>query len=378
MSLENSEIVKKEFAHLETNYFNSAYFGPSPYRAKQKVSTALFKELDPSFFPYNTWMGIPDRLRFKIKEILNCPADNIAHSTSCSDIVNIVANGFPFKKNDSVCAINGDYPSNILPWMLAKKNRGIELNLLQCELPDVDFLKKNLPANTKIFNISHVAFDTGRKIDLKSIGKFLKERDIFFIVDATQSLGGVKITSEELSYIDVLACSSYKWMLGPYGHAFAYFSDRALSLVEHHHANWINSPNSKVVYHLLDYTIDTLPGARKFDRGQAANMLIMAALEGSLDLLNELKLENIEKHNQEIRDFFLDNYPKDKYQIMTPKDAMGNIISLKAIKLDSVALEAELKHRNIDVSVREGKIRLSFHLFNNKKQVSNLIKGLDI
>jgi selenocysteine lyase/cysteine desulfurase len=45
---------------------------------------------------------------------------------------------------------------------------------------------------------------------------------------------------------------------------------------------------------------------------------------------------------------------------------------------DSVAVEAEFKKRNIDVSVRQGNIRLSFHIFNTKKQVEELIKGMDI
>jgi selenocysteine lyase/cysteine desulfurase len=44
---------------------------------------------------------------------------------------------------------------------------------------------------------------------------------------------------------------------------------------------------------------------------------------------------------------------------------------------DSIALEAELKKRNIDVSVRQGNIRLSFHMFNTSEQVDELIKALD-
>ncbi len=381
MKFEQVELIKKEFHHLDTIFFNSAYFGPSPYSAKQKVSRALNKELDPSFYNYNTWMGIPERMREMIAVLLECSPDNIMHTTSTSDVVNIIANGFPFKEDDVVCAINHDYPSNVLPWMRAKETRGLNFQLIDLEdeiVPTPEWLAKKLPKNCRIFDMSYVTFDTGKKMDIHGIGKLCQERGIFFIVDATQALGGMNISKEELAVIDVLACSSYKWMLGPYGHAFGYFSDKAINLVEHMAGNWINSPNSKVVYNLLDYTTETLPGARKFDRGQAANMLTNACLEAGLEFLTSVGLDTIQDHNHQLRDYFLDHYPKKKFELITPKDHMANILCLKATSSDAIDLERELKFRNVDVSIRQGNMRLSFHIFNTEDQVNELIRALDI
>lgn len=374
-------LIEKEYSHLKTIYFNSAYFGPSPIRSKATIEEAMQRELDPSFYAYDDWMSISEKLRIKLAKILNVSTDEITHSTSSSDVINIVANGFEFEKGDRVAAIDKDYPSNILPWMLAEKYERFTFDRISLDeeiVPTAEWLEKKLHPKTRIFNISYVTFDTGKKIDLVSIGKMLKSKDIMFIVDATQALGGIDITSEELSYIDVLTCSSYKWMLGPYGHAFAYFSQKAQDIIYHRNANWILSPTSKVVYNLLDYTTETLPGARQYDRGQAANLLCSGCLEGSLSFLLEVGLKNIRKHNLEIRNHFLDHYPKNKYNLVTPLDHMGNIVCLKASKVDSIALEEELKKRNIDVSVRQGNIRLSFHIFNTKTQVEELIKGLDL
>lgn len=381
MARDFQAVIRKEYHHLDSVYFNTAYFGPSPYSAKQKVSRALQKELDPSFYDYNTWMGISERIRQQIADLLQCSVDNITHSTSSSDIINTVARGYQFKKDDVVVAIDQDYPSNILPWMLLSERRSVHFEKLQLKeqiIPTVEWLSTHLPKNTKIFNISHVTFDSGKKIDLLGIGKLMQERGILFCVDTTQSLGGMPVTPEELSYIDVLACSSYKWMLGPYGHAFGYFSEKAQQEVLHTNANWINSPNSRVVYSLLDYTTETLPGARKYDRGQASNFLTTACLEASLELLNDLGLKNIQEHNRVIRDHFLENFPRDKFQLITPKDHMANILALKCKNIDSITLERELKFRNIDISVRQGNIRLSFHLFNTIEQVDALMQALDI
>jgi len=378
MNSEQTYLIRKEFAHLSTIYFNSAYFGPSPFRAKIKIEKAMQKELDPSFYDYNTWMGISERTRLQFAQLIDTSADNITHASSTSDIINIVANGYDFKSGDVVAAIDGDYPSNVLPWMVAQKNYPVKLELLKCDFPDVAWLEKNIPKNTKIFNTSWVTFDSGRKIDLLSVGKWLKSRNILFVVDATQALGGLHISRDELSYVDVLATSSYKWMLGPYGHAFGYFSDNAQKLIKHKTGNWIVSPNSKVVYNLCDYTTETLPGARKYDRGQASNNLSSACLTGALEFLSEMGLKNIQDHNHALRDYFLQNFPKNKYDVVTPPDHMANIISIKGKTIDPLLLETELKHHNIDVSVRQGKVRLSFHVFNTKSEVDTLIRALDI
>ncbi|MCY4523268.1 MAG: aminotransferase class V-fold PLP-dependent enzyme, partial [Halobacteriovoraceae bacterium] len=284
------EIISSEFAHLKTLYFNTAYFGPAPIRSKKRIEQSLSRQLDPSFYDYEEWRDIADDIRGKIAKLLNCPANNIAHGTSVSDFNNLIAQGYPFKGNDLVCAIDKEYPSNILPWMLAKERYLADFKLLNLNqaYPTVEWLDQCLPKNTKIFVVSHVSFETGKKIDIASIGEYLKKRNILFILDVTQALGGVEIKKSELDLIDVLLCSSYKWMLGPYGHAFAYFSPKAQEIIRYTNATWTKSPNSQRADSLLEYTTRTLPGARKYDRGQVSNMLTLSALDGSLDLFNQV------------------------------------------------------------------------------------------
>lgn len=380
------ELIKKEFAHLSTDYFNTAYFGPSPYRAKQKVANALFKELDPSFFPYHSWIGIPDRIRTKIATLLKFSPDNISIGTSTNDFISMIANHLPSNSNGSlnVIGIKGDYPSCILPWMVASQYRK-DLHFTLLASPEdsqssisVEWLEKSLPSNTNVICLSLIQFDTGRSFLLKDIASYLKEKNIFFILDTTQALVGANLTSADFLNVDVLCCSLYKWFLGPYGSAFAYFSNKALEIIPHNTGNWIVSSNSRDVTRLTDYTTQTLPGARKFDRGQGPNMLINAALEASLELIEELGLENISHHNEELRRYFLSQLNQDRFELVTPmdKNCVSTLLSIKTKNQDPSLIEAELKHRNIDVSVREGKIRVSFHFFNTKKQIQTLLEAL--
>jgi len=374
------ELIKREFQTLSTEYFNTAYFGPSPLRSKEKVDKMMAIELDPSHFAYGNYLQFPDRTREQFAKLLGVSADSISHATSSTDVINNLALGFKFIPGDIVAAINKDYPSNILPWMVCqKRNKDIHFELIDLAgkpYPTIEWLKEKLPAQTRIFNISWVQFDTGKKIDLVELGKFLKERNIFFVVDATQGFGGLAITPEELKYIDVLTVSSYKWMCGPYGHAFAYYSSAALKLIEQTHGNWAVSSNSKNVYDLLNYTTDTLPGARKYDRGQPMNLLALSCFEGALDLFLEIGISEIEKHNKSLVKFFLENYPKKNFDVVTPIDHAGNIICVKSKGSDPILLEKKLEEHNVQVSVRQGNIRISFHLFNTIAQVEKLISAL--
>ena len=378
LSPDKEERVKKEFSHLKSTYFNTAYLGPSPQSAKKKVSEALERELNPSFYGHEEWLSIPERVRVQMGHLLGVSPDHITHSTSVCDLMSMVGGGYPLVKNDLVCSIQGEYPSNILPWMRLAETRGILFKALDPRgVPVItdEWLKKYLPSETKIFIISLVTFDTGRKIDLVSLGKYLNKKGIFFVVDASQAFGSMPVRPREIELIDVLAFASYKWLLGPYGHAFGYFSQLGLDKIEHGGGNWIVSASFKGIGNLLDYTTETLSGARKYDRGQTPNMLAMSCLEAALSFLNEQGLDNIEKHNSSIRDYFLDNYPRKKYTLVTPPSHMGHIVCLRASS-SSETLEGELKKRNIDVSVREGNIRLSFHIFNTTQDVDTLIEAL--
>jgi selenocysteine lyase/cysteine desulfurase len=165
-------------------------------------------------------------------------------------------------------------------------------------------------------------------------------------------------------------------MLGPYGHAFAYWSERALREVENVHLSWQASVGAGAG-NLLNYTTETLPGARRFDRSEAPNFHSMKMLLPTLDVLADAGLTRIEEHNRALVTRFLESYPRAKYEMITPIGEHANIICLRQKGgADAQALQAALIEKKIDASVREGNLRLSFHLFNTFEQVDRLVQAL--
>ena len=373
MDPQTQNLIHREFSHLKDPYFDTATFGPSPFQAKKAVEKALDGELDPFLVPPD-WMEIPTRLRQSIATLLNCSPEHIAHLPSTVDLISLVANGHPWRPGDTVCALKGDYPSNVLPWMSFAPHHSFEFELLSLPSLTLEHLKKALPSSCRVLTVSWVAFDTGQRLDLASLGQFCKERDIFFIVDATQGFGGMAIPQEDLSLIDVLACSTYKWLLGPYGGAFGYFSSRAIEKIRRQNASWLVSPTLETLDDLLRYTPKAPKGAKRFDRGQSPNMLASAGLQVSLDLLNTIGLETIEDDNASLCSYFLENLPKS-FKVTTPQER-GNIICLQP-PCDLSLLKEMFEKEKVKVSIREGNLRVSFHFFNTRKQVDRLLEILD-
>lgn len=371
------DIKSTEFPSLSSIYLNAAYRGPLPERSRALGLTAIARAADPSFWAYNEWRTSPEKTRRQFASLLGCESANVAHSTSVSEIISHLANGFPFETGDVVATSRAEYPADVLPWMLAAKHREFTHEFFSPEL--LSFPKKlveSLHPKTRVICFSHVCFATGRRVDLAELTRLLKEREIFVIVDATQSIGGMAITNSELRNVDVLAASTYKWLLGPYGHAFGYFSDRALSTVRRTHANWLASPNVENTTDLLRYTTDVVPGAQKFDRGQTPTLTSLSMLEGSLSLLEDIGLEVVEQHNQMLVREFVSNLPTRYARICQEQTITSNIVCISNKAGNTPQLVAKLRDKNIDVSIREDNVRISFHLFNAKEDVANLLAAL--
>lgn len=361
---------------LKSDYFNSAYLGPTPVLARRRVEESLRQTMDPAFFLYDDWYKFTDEIRARFGKLLGAPADHIALSTSVSELVSHVANGLELHAGDEVILLDGDYPAMVLPWMLAAEYRGFQIHRLPLE----DFLqphnlRRHFTDRTRYVGCSHVMFNTGTQLPIAEIGKLCRENGVLFLADTSQSFGGMTITKEIVTNVDILVGVAYKWLLGPYGSAYGYFSDSALKSVRRTHANWLVAPSSKQSENLLNYTLETLPGARKFDRGQSSSYLITAALGGALDVILETGLAQIEKHNRKLVDNFLENLP-NHFEIAGHPEYLSNIVCIKPPNEDAMAAKLRLKKKNIDVSVREGFLRIAFHFFNTEEQVQKLLREL--
>lgn len=358
---------------LKHTYLNTAYMGPMSKTSKGRVEEWLQTLRDPGFTNFEERLKFLAGVREKLARLLGARSFNIALGGSVSELVGHVANGLELHQGDNVVLMDGDFPSMILPWLVVAEIKGFQVRLLKRDVfLNPELFAKELNDRTRFAGCSHVMFNTGLRLPVAELGEQCREKDVLFMADVSQSFGAMRIAPEILEHADVLVGVTYKWLLGPYGSAFAYFSDRALEEVRRTHAAWGASANMRSTESLLDYTTKTLPGAVKFDRGEASTYLIMAALDGALDVMLEEGLAKIEKHNDQLARQFLDGLPGHCSSFSSTEN-LSPIVCFRSTREDSVNLKARLAKENIDLTIREGFLRASFHLFNTKEEVIRLL-----
>ena len=83
---------------------------------------------------------------------------------------------------------------------------------------------ENLLDNVKAVIVNHISNVNGNLADIRTIGKIAKEKNIVFIVDASQSAGHIDIDVNR-DNIDILACAGHKGLFGPQGTGILYVND---------------------------------------------------------------------------------------------------------------------------------------------------------
>jgi cysteine desulfurase / selenocysteine lyase len=83
-------------------------------------------------------------------------------------------------------------------------------------LIDPDEIARAFQPSTRLVALTHASNVTGTIQTVAAVGKIVRERNAFFLVDASQSAGAVPIAIEK-DCIDLLAFTGHKALLGPTG-----------------------------------------------------------------------------------------------------------------------------------------------------------------
>src|SRR5690606_8511720 len=134
------------------------------------------------------------------------------------------ANSLRWREGANIVAMDADFPANAHPWRFAAEELGLELRTVP---PDargryaVQDILDRVDSMTQLVAVSWVNFATGFRLDVKRLGRALRQRGVLFFVDGIQGVGAVPIDVGECS-IDFLASGAQKWMLGPEGVGFLF------------------------------------------------------------------------------------------------------------------------------------------------------------
>jgi len=343
-------------------YLNHAAVSPWPKRTAAAVKAFADENVHQGSQNYPEWMRVERELRSRLGRLINAGSDEIALLKNTSEGLSMVAAGMEWRAGDNIVSTDQEFPSNRIVWE-SLKSKGVELRLADISGADPEGAMLELvDKRTKLIAVSAVQYATGLRMDLQRLGSFCREHDVFFCVDAIQSLGALKFDVQSI-FADAITADAHKWMLGPEGIALFYVSPAWREKLKLTQFGW------HMVERAGDFdAVEWLPAksARRFEPG-SPNMLGVYALNASLSLFEEIGMDVVEREvlsrSQKLIDLVDVN---EQLELVTAREKKrhAGIVTFRVRALDSAGhanLYRELMQQGVMCANRAGGIRFSPH-----------------
>ena len=369
------EKIRKEFPVTEHRLFmDHARVAPLPRPVQAAITAFAEDACEQGTAHYPEWIKETEIVRSRFAKLINAESDEVAFVKNTSEGLSIVANGIDWKEGDNVVIPDIEFPANVYPWMNLKR-RGVEVRFVKAVRGRVPFeqITAQVNSRTRVLSISSVEFNSGYRNDLKRIGEFCKEKNIYFCVDAIQSLGVIPMDVREFN-VDFLSADGHKWMLSIEGVGGFYISKRVLEDIRPAVVGWDSVINS-ADYSNYDFTLK--PDARRFEEG-SCNTLGIYAFGAALALLEEEGIGNIEQRVLHLGDHIIQHLQKRHLKTLSsiePGERSGSVCF--AGDIDYKKLASYLIEHKVIVSVRDHFVRLSPHFYNTEEEIDRFFSHLD-
>lgn len=142
----------------------------------------------------------------------------IVFTRNTTEAINLIANSFPFKKGDTVLTTELEHNSNLLPWQVLARKKGIihKVFSLNDDMAfDLERFEKILAQGIRLVSVFHTSHVTGITLPIKDIVDLSHNYGALVLIDGAQAVAHKKIDVQDLD-IDLFAFSFHK-MLGPTG-----------------------------------------------------------------------------------------------------------------------------------------------------------------
>jgi cysteine desulfurase / selenocysteine lyase len=321
--------------------------------------------------PKPVWVRRVGDTRENVARFFNASPSEIAFTKNTSEGLNIAANAVPLEAGDNVVLIEGDHPNNAYAWLNLKR-KGVEIRFVPLRDNEVATAKTFEPyidGRTKVITLSHVTFHAGQVHHLASIGTLCKERGIYLIVDAMQSVGVIPLDVKALN-ISIMASGTHKGLLAPQGLGILYVANGldelhptylAMSSMLNPPADYVARPDDLAVRQ----------DAQRFEFGNV-NLPDLHALDAAIRLIESVGVDKIHEHVNELGDLLLTKLDELGVPVVGPC-ARGQRNHIYVLDLPVPAWADFFIRNDVRVSPERGGIRISLAMFNTVEDIERLV-----
>lgn len=248
---------------------------------------------------------------------------------------------------------------------------------------DPDVIRKAIQPRTRMVALTHASNVLGTVQPVGEIGRIVRERDLVFLVDASQSVGAYPIDIRALN-IDMMAFPGHKALLGPTGTGALYVGSRVKPRA------WREGGTGG------DSSSETQPTEYPYYlEGGTPNVLGVAGLAAGIQFVMEKGIETIHRHEVSLIQRLakhLEGMPE--YEVFGSPDYSNRVgaLSFRSSSLPASEIGGILDH-SFEIAVRpglhcapyvhraigtfpEGTVRASPGIFSTEDDIDTLARAL--
>ena len=334
---EDFPILKRKIKNNDLIFFDNGATTQKPIQVIDAISD-YYKNYNSNIHRSVYTLGdesekIYEESKHLVKEFINANShEEIIYTSGTTESMNFIARIIEqdVEDGDEIILTYMEHHANLVPWQQLAIRKNLTLRFLDLDelgRININQLKELINDKTKIVSICHASNVLGNINPVYEIGSLLKDKDIYFVVDAAQSVPHMKIDVDKMN-CDFLAFSAHK-MCGPTGIGVLYgkknllekfdpveFGGGMIGVVEEKSSTWAILPD-------------------KFEAGTPL-LAEAAGLGATIKYLEDIGLENIESYTKELTKYLYDELSKISNIKIYGTNEISDRVSLVSFNLEGV------------------------------------------
>lgn len=358
--------IRADFPILQNGrtFLNSAYITPSP-RAVTAAGVAFLNAKAERPMSVGELLSKAGAVRAQCARLLNATPEEIGFVFATTEGENIVANNVPMNAGDNVVVDDLHYDGALVVYRELEKRRGITLRIVRHRngiiLPGD--IAQQVDKRTKLISVSLVSSVNGLRHDARALADIAHSHGALLHLDAIQALGTFPVDVRAMN-TDFLCSGTYKGLLGGFGVAPFYIKRSVVDRVPADRFGIF-----QVATQTPDFHFTLRADARRHDYATLPFAEIHQ-LGAGLSYLEAIGVSKIESHLSMLTRKLRDGLTAQGYRLFTPADTRAAITAFHYAR-PMAEVRAAFDAAKMDVTVREGHVRVSVGLFNNTEDIEN-------
>ncbi len=268
-------------------------------------------------------------------------SNRLVFTANSTDALNLAIFGM-LRAGDHAVTTTLEHNSVLRPLYHLYKDHGVEVDHVPFDgsgFVDPDEIKRRMKKNTRLVAVNHGSNVIGTVQPIREIGRVCRERGVPFLIDASQTAGKIPVDIEE-SFVDVVAFTGHKSLLGPMGIGGLYVREGVE--IRHTRAGG-TGVRSAVRTHLeeypyrLEYGTSNLPG--------------IAGLNASVKWIQKTGMRGLFEHEMRLTSRLRDGLKEIAGVILYCQDDLANHISVLSFNIAGMEAQDAGTILDVDYSI---------------------------